>query len=237
MLKKKRGGDASQGAALPDGAPRRKDSAPVLPAWAPRRKDSAPVLPTWAPRVKPYLIVRLYESDAAGLRDDALLDQVGWALLARCQSFLQAMEAASGRVTCPTCGTTIPHTLQAGAWLRCPGCGWECALRDYLDTIRNQQLNGGPEVVALFSDYTQKFPLAHDPAQKMLLVDQLIHGFHHYLTSGRTRRPVAVNLLAGDLGFVTDVLDRLSYGTASTPGLAETYHGWQAKSHPVKRKK
>jgi hypothetical protein len=56
------------------------------------------VLPTWAPRVKPYLIRRLYESDDQGVLDTDLLDEVGWALYARCESFIQA--GKPGRVTC-----------------------------------------------------------------------------------------------------------------------------------------
>ncbi len=196
-----------------------------------------PQLPTWAPKVKPYLIRRLYESDALGRLDDALLDEVGWALAARCQSFIQAMAAAQGQAPCPRCGTVISHHNRPKEELRCPGCGWTCLWRDYSGTIRNQQLNGGPEVVALFQDYLQAFARAATPAEKMLAVDQLIHGFHHYLTSGRVRRSVGVNLIVGDLNFVVDFLDQLTYGPANTPGLNETFTDWQGKAHPVKHKK
>ena len=62
------------------------------------------ILPTWAPRLKPYLIRRVYEGDAQGLLDSELLDKVGWALYARCESFLLAHEARNGRARCPVCG-------------------------------------------------------------------------------------------------------------------------------------
>jgi len=194
-----------------------------------RKKDV--VLPTWAPRVKPYLIRRLYESDAQGRLDDELLETVGWGLYSRCDSFLLACQARQGRIPCPACGTIILLDSRPKDALHCPACGWECSARAYLATMNNKQLNGGPEVVALFQRYIDEFPKAQEPAQKMLLVDGLIHGFHHFLTSGRTRRPVGINLIDGHLEFVVDFLDHLSYGPGSTPGVQETLQQWQEKIH------
>lgn len=193
--------------------------------------DKPTQLPTWAPRIKPYLIRRLYENDAKGICDEELLEQVGWSLYSRCKSFIEACEASGGLTHCPTCGTVILHQRQARQMLHCPACGWECVLRAYLDTIRNQQLDGGPEVVALFQQYVDAFPRAQSPQEKMVLIDQLIHGFHHYLRSGRTRRPVGVNLIDGDLGFVIQFLDHLSYSADSSPGLQETGNEWRKKMH------
>lgn len=185
------------------------------------------ILPTWAPRLKPYLLQRLYAGDAQGLRDDELLDQVGWALYARCSSFIQADEACKGLVRCPVCGNPIKHSFSSREVLHCQVCGWECPWRQYHLTIKDQQLHGGPEVVALFQAYVVDFPKAPTANEKMLLVDALIHGFHHYLTSGRTRRPVAVNLLDGDLGFVIEFLDHLTYGEDSAAEMLKTRDNWQ----------
>jgi hypothetical protein len=187
-------------------------------------------LPTWAPRIKPYRIRQLYESDALGLPDPTLLDDVGWALHSRCESFLQANAARQGQVICPSCGSILLRDQDPYCDLRC-SCGWVCPPRVYFDSIRNQQLDGGPEVQALFQQYVDQFPKAKEPDEKMLLVDNLIHGFHHFLKSGRTRRPVAVNLIDGHLDFVIDFLDRLSYGPESTPGLSETHTAWREKVH------
>jgi hypothetical protein len=190
-----------------------------------------PTLPTWAPRIKPYLIRQLYENDAQGLVDIELLDKVGWILYFRCQSFVAADEAMKGRARCPLCETIVTHGLRSQEVLRCSACGWECAWGIYAATIQNQQLNGGPEVIALFQDYLVRFPQVKEPAQKMLLIDGLIHGFHHYLRSGRTRRPVGVNLIDGDLGFVTEFLDRLSYSSKSTSGLLQNKEQWCKNIH------
>ena len=52
---------------------------------------------------------------------------------------------------------------------------------------------------------------------------------HHFLTSGRTRRPVCINLLDGHLEFVVKFLDELTYGPGSTPGTQDTYKQWKKK--------
>lgn len=186
-------------------------------------------LPTWAPRVKPHLIRRLYESDALGIYDEELLNEVGWRLYARCLSFIHAMQATQGGALCPACGGTVLHGLRAKETLHCTACGWMCTWKDYYKTIQNQQLNGGPEVVALFQNFIDQFPGAQKPPEKMLLIDLLIHGFHHFLRSGRTRRPAGVNLIDGNLQSVIEFLDRLTYGSGSTPGLQQNLLEWRAK--------
>lgn len=50
----------------------------------------------WSPRVPKGKIRRLYESDARGLLDDELLDDVGIALLLRCQDILMVVGARQG---------------------------------------------------------------------------------------------------------------------------------------------
>ena len=190
-------------------------------------KKQPPILPVWAPRVKPYRIRRLYESDALGMIDDALLDEVGWALHARCESFVIAGRIKDRVAQCPQCRRVVASAAQPGDLLACPDCGWACTFRDFWKSIQNGQLSGGPEVAGLFQEYLDAYPSAKEPAEKMVLIDQLIHGFHHFLTSGRTRRPVAVNLIDGHLGFVIDFLDRFSYGPGSTPGTRETQEAWR----------
>jgi hypothetical protein len=115
--------------------------------------------------------------------------------------------------------------------LKCSACGWTCSWRAYSATIKNKQLSGGPEVVSLFQQCVDSFPQAVAYQEKMVLVDGLIHGFHHYLTSKRTRRPVGVNLIRGDLTFVIEFLDQLSYGPSSTPGTIETRRMWRQNLH------
>lgn len=52
-------------------------------------------------------IRRLYETDAKGIYDGDLIDEVGYGLLARCESFIRANRARAGEVPCPECGQIV----------------------------------------------------------------------------------------------------------------------------------
>ena len=65
-------------------------------------------LPRWAPRVARRKIRQLYESDARGIYDLDLIHEVGYSLLARCESFITANRARAGDLPCPECGRDRP---------------------------------------------------------------------------------------------------------------------------------
>ncbi len=201
-----------------------------------RRTDPPPhkATPGTAPRVAQAKIRQLYESDALGIHDEELLDEVGYALLARCQSFIAANRAAAGVVSCPVCGEEIAHNRVKDEWLRCPACGWELTWGAYFATFQHRQLSGAGPVLELFGQFVARFPAAASPAEKMLAIDILIHGFHWYHKFGPTR-PVAVNLIQGHLGEVIAFLDQLSLGPESTPGIGEKRAEWVEKSQNTRR--
>lgn len=178
-------------------------------------------LPKWAPRVAKNEIRRLYEADAQGIYDLDLIDEVGYGLLARCESFITANRATAGELPCPECG----HTVQRQEVLRC-ACGWTLPWADYFATIQHKQLSGAEPVLELFQDYVTAFPAARTPQEKMRLIDRLIHGFHRFYKTNGPTRPVAVNLIEGRLSEVVAFLDRLTYGDQSTPGMREVYAEW-----------
>lgn len=191
-------------------------------------------LPTWAPRIQPSKIRRLYDLDAQGIYDDELLDDVGYSLRARCQSFLEANAAGSGQAVCPSCGGSVSHRSKKEELMHCIACGWELTWGEYFSTIQHKQLSGAAPVLELFEDFVLKFPAARKPQEKMLLIDQLLHGFHWDLKQNPTR-PVAVNLIEGRLCEVVAFLDTLSYGEASTPGVAEKREEWVKDTGNVRR--
>ena len=166
------------------------------------------ILPQWAPRVEPGKIKRLYELDAMGVVDEELIDEVGWRLLARCESFIQAVKATQGEAACPVCGTIVLHQLRKDDLLICDSCGWQATWKAYFSTIQHKQLSGAEPVLALFRDYVEKFPRANKPREKMFLIDCLLTGFHYY--GKTTTRPVAVNLIHAPLNEVIRFLDALS---------------------------
>jgi hypothetical protein len=194
--------------------------------------ENSPLLPTWAPRVPKGKIRQLYESDGRGIYDQELIDEVGYALLARCESFIAACEAVQGEAPCPRCGAMVHHEGDKAEWLRC-ACGWELTWGDYFRTIQHRQLSGAEPVLRLFRDYVGRFPNARTPRERMLLIDHLLHGFHWYYRGNSPTRPVAVNLIEGRLGEVIQFLDSLTYGEGSTPGLGQEKARWDENIQPA----
>jgi hypothetical protein len=93
-------------------------------------QDGAPEIspetgrPEWAGRVPQRKIVQLYRTDAMGITDKTLIEEVGYTLLTRCESILIATEAARGRAMCPVCRETIHHGCSEEEVLECGSCGW-----------------------------------------------------------------------------------------------------------------
>jgi hypothetical protein len=181
-------------------------------------------LPKWAHPVPQRLIRRFYETNAEGIYEDELIDEVGYRLLARCESFIAANRARAGEVACPRCAETV----QREELLRCP-CGWELPWSDYFKTIQHRQLSGAEPVLALFRDFVLSFPSARTPRERVLLIDRLIHGFHWHQKWEAWTRPVAVNLIEGRMGQVVAFLGELTYSEKSTPGTRETFVEWDEK--------
>jgi hypothetical protein len=181
---------------------------------------------SWAPKVSKEKIKRLYVSDAAGLLDEELLDQVGWALWSRCDSILTVTAAHYGRLACPVCAQIIesPRAWVDEDQVLCPGCGWQTPWAVYHQTYKGKQLFGANAVEA-FEAYHKAFPLAREAAQKMLLIDQLIHAFHYGLTE--IGRPAGANLIQGNLREVIGFLDELTSGQDSATGLTASRDAWR----------
>jgi predicted RNA-binding Zn-ribbon protein involved in translation (DUF1610 family) len=196
------------------------------------RDDLAEV--RWAPRVNPQKIRRLYETDARGIVDEELIDDVGFALYSRCQSILTATEAHAGRVQCPRCGAIVLRPRDRDPVLQCEQCAWQVRWRDYFKTYQDKHLHGGGAVAA-FASYIEEFTRARSPRERMLAIDRLIHVFHCELVQDPVRS-VGVNLIYGkNTREVTEFLNRLSYGEASTPELKETRAAWDRKLNLSRR--
>ena len=183
----------------------------------------------WAPRVSPQKVLRLYQTDARGILDEELIDDVGYGLLARCESIRTVSDAYRGRIECPQCSALVVE--EKGQWarwdkqhlLRCRECDWQMLWGEYHKTFQGRQLRGHnfePE----FKHFLQHFPRARTPAEKMIIIDRLIHAVH----TG-TAKPAAVNLLSGKARKLTLFLDNLAYGDGSTSGVKQTKAEWNRK--------
>lgn len=194
-----------------------------------RKPVSSNEMPRWAPRVESGKIRRLYESDAKGMRDDELLEEIGTAFYARCKSVLMVNDAVWGkRVHCPGCEGIVPRTDDEA--LRCPSCDWSVSWKAYQKTYQGKRLFGGggtPE----FEAYVENWPKARTPADKMLAVDRLINAIHKEATLSIDEggRPVAVMLIEGGMKDVIVFLDSLAFGEKSTPGVVEAHREWEQR--------
>ena len=189
-------------------------------------------LPQWAPRVKKTWIRQLYIMDAKGIHDEEFMDKVAYALLARCEAFLQAMDARNDRVHCPVCSTIVKrHNHRSKEEIMHCTCGWSLSWGEYFKVIQHKQLCGAEPVQDLFREFIQEYPKTKKSTEKMYRIDRLIHGFHYFMSiNNHTTRPVAVNLLNGKVNDIITFLDELSYSDMSTPGLSDQYKDWHHKS-------
>jgi hypothetical protein len=195
----------------------------------------------WSKRVPRHKIRRLYESDARGMLDEELLNDVGYGIYVRCQDMLEVAEAGRGRVKCRNCGHIIVRqqgrrvehpghgvTLAGGETevLACDRCSWQITWADYRKSLRGRHMHACG-VEPLFESFVRHWPSARSPRAKLLLIDNLIHEFHVF--EQELGAPVGRNVIEGTGKEVAEFIDSLAYGTGSTPGLQETKRLWVSR--------
>jgi hypothetical protein len=164
---------------------------------------------TWSPRIRPVLIKRLYESDALGLQDDELCNEVGYRLYLRCQTVLMVLK---NEVSCPRCDTMFRiDTSSKDAVTLCPaaGCGWQVTASEYHQSWSKKRIWGANALPA-FEEFYSRFSSALPYREKMLVIDQLIHSFHWSLQENIPARSAANNLIEGEHNQVVEFLDKLT---------------------------
>jgi len=184
----------------------------------------------WARRVKPEKIRRLYTLNAKGIVDEELIDDVGYAMLARCEAIRTVTRAHAGRATCPRCRSMIIHSWDKTQALECE-CGWSATWGEYLKSYQGKQLHGG-SAYEFFRWFIDQWPLAHTPVAKMLTIDRLIHSCHEGLRGAVVYRPAACNVIEGTATELLGFLEKLAYSDLSTPGLLERRSQWAEAVEP-----
>jgi len=175
--------------------------------------------PSWAKKVPPEKIKKLYEQDAKGIYDEEHVDDVGINLYARVDSILMVTSSNLGKAICIECRTEIPHKYQRDFILECPKCGWSMPFGEFNDSYKKQTLNGFGALSEL-REFYERYPLAKTYAEKMLLIDTLIHTFHGNL-SEKPSRPTATNVIDGSNAAVANLIFSLAYGEGSTVAAEE----------------
>lgn len=189
------------------------------------QEGDEPQLPVWSPRVRKAKIARLYASFGRGIEDRELIDDVGFSLLARCESVLTATRAGQGRATCPRCGGAVEHVPWKGEVLECRGCDWRCPGQLYRKTIKYEHLFAGG-MKPFLEEFVREFPRARTPGARLVLIDTLLHHYH-WENVGRGGRPGACCLIEGKLKDIMPFLDALSYGESVPQGVHETREAWR----------
>jgi ribosomal protein L37AE/L43A len=168
-------------------------------------------------------LVRLYDSDAAGMLDAELVDDVGWRLWERLSDVLRVNR---GDVRCPSCGTDF-HVVDPFDDLEkvstCPGCGWTVTVAAYGASKRKRDLHGN---CPAYVDYVERFPKATTPTQRMMMIDAVVHELHLTAT-GEPSNFAARNFIEGSRSTIVALLERLATGPGSTTAAAARER-WQA---------
>ena len=167
-------------------------------------KDLAKI--RWAPPLRPELLKRLYDSDATGIQDPELCDEVGISLYVRCGTFAHVHR---DEVECPVCASVFRVSHQGKSWCPQKGCAWHTTWPIYLQSLRNYNAHTGRAVDA-YLHFHRSYPNAKTYTQKILLIDQLIHSFHLNEKTGRPEKSIASKLLEGNKKAVVKFLDDLS---------------------------
>lgn len=167
----------------------------------------------WAPKVSRSKIWRLYQNDARGAIDEALVEDVGWSLLQRCRSILHVSRREG---ECPRCGAVfaVPTMNNKVAGCSTPGCGWETTAESWHASWRHQDLIGS-NALAVFETFVTRYPIARSVRERTFLIDRLIHAFHWDARQQVPNRSVGNNLIVGSHQAVVAFLDELSHGDAN----------------------
>ena len=186
----------------------------------------------WSKKVPQELIARLYNNSVSGIEDDALADEVGCALYARCESIISATNGFENKcLICLTCGLDVPLDNNI---FKC-SCGFSATWEEFKKSYKGKQLHAA-NAMPVFQAYLKDFAKAKTYAQKLICIDTLIHAFHIKLSyyrelasydindeSVELNRPVGANLIQGTLTQVILFLDELS----SIDGYAQGKSQWR----------
>ena len=177
----------------------------------------------WAQQVERHKISKLYSTNAAGIYDEELVDEIAYSMLARAESIIKVTKYHSvGILDCPLCSHAVERDgrdskkpPKPDSMLLCP-CGWSISHGELHKTYQHKQLVGGA-AMPIIEDTVKSFPGRGTYFDKILWIDKLIHAFHGELNAqheetGMAYRPAARNFIEGSLMQVVELIYSLAYG-------------------------
>jgi len=164
----------------------------------------------WSAKLSRHVLKKLYEDDARGIRNEELVDDVGFTLYARClQGRDERLLMESNRLKCHNC-REILAVVKKDALIEC-SCGHQYLFRDYMRSFRTNNMPSGA-ATKIFNAFIENWERAKGYSKKMILIDSLIHEFHINLNSGVKGRFVGINLIEGTKRQIEDFILKLAYG-------------------------
>ncbi len=165
----------------------------------------------WCEKVSRSDLQKLYKGEAAGMLDEDLLEDIGITFYMRCTQAKRVRELMEkGQMLCLQCGEVLTCTSYEGV-VTCT-CGYSYTYREYRRSCNSANMPGG-RATPIFESYAQKWEGCTNAAQKMLLIDWLIHECHVTLMSDEQGRSVCVNLIEGTKKQISDLINQLAYGS------------------------
>jgi hypothetical protein len=166
---------------------------------------------SWSPKVSRQKLKKLYENDANMLYDEDLLDEIGYTLYARCmQGYEERILMESGKLRCHNCSEII---MGQNGLMECK-CGNQYLFRDYMRSFRTNNMPSG-SAQHIFNEFINNWQKVTTYADKMRIVDNLVHEFHINLVTGVKGRFVGINLIEGTKKQIEELILSLAFGESN----------------------
>ncbi|MDF2685848.1 MAG: hypothetical protein K0S55_1029, partial [Clostridia bacterium] len=163
----------------------------------------------WSPRLPLNTLRRLYESDAKGITDIDLIDEVGFSMYSRCVQGLDKCDLREkGKFRCLHCGNIL-GIRGLDEIVTCE-CGYQYTQRAFNKSFYQSMLPHGA-ATSFFREFIRDWENAKEYNEKMLSVDKLIHAFHTSIFTGSGYKTVGVNLLQGTKAQIKELILSLAY--------------------------
>lgn len=160
----------------------------------------------WPAKLDISRLNRLYLSDAKGIQDEELADEIGLTLYLRCKYGKEDMERMEkNSIRCHGCGEEL---VGVGDFRQCK-CGLQYSYKEYRRSYRRNNMPTGA-AAKVFLEFIRGWEKAKTYQEKIILIDTLLHEFHLSLVSGATHRPVAMNFIDGSRSRVEQIISNLA---------------------------
>lgn len=162
----------------------------------------------WSSCVSRDSIKKLYRLNAKLIYDEELVDEVGFAIYARClQGRDETILNYSGKLLCHNCRKV--HVSPANGIIAC-SCGYTYIFHEYRKSFQKAKMPSG-SATPFFNEFINKWERAKTYHDKMLAIDYVIHECHLNMISNVKRGFAGCNLIQGTKKQVSELILELAY--------------------------